>query len=106
MTTREKVYNFIVEYQTAHDGATPSIAQIGAAVGRSSGSVVHHIIRDPRLVRIGPGCIQVGQAQRNVLLIAAVKRLLEARTRANATEFEKMLGELREMVEESEGETE
>ena len=54
--TREAVYDFIIAYQHDHDGVSPSIGEIAAAVGKGASTVVHHIREDARLARRGKVC--------------------------------------------------
>ena len=63
MKTREAVYKFIVNYQAEHDGLSPSLAEISAAVGKALSTVVHHIDKDKRLVRRGKRVIEVVQPE-------------------------------------------
>jgi SOS-response transcriptional repressor LexA len=59
------VLAFIVAYKSAHDGNSPSVREIGEAVGISSSSVVTHILGN--LERAG-AITRTGEAARAIVV--------------------------------------
>ena len=58
--TRERIYEYIVQFQSETGGRSPSLQEIAEAVGLFSGAnVSYHIARDDRLVRRGYRWIEV-----------------------------------------------
>jgi len=60
--TRDRIYEYVVQFQSETGGRSPSLREIAEAVGLFGGAnVSYHIARDNRLVRRGYRWIEIVQ---------------------------------------------